>query len=50
MNHDKKKFYTYESKNTNLTSLYWDIDCDCNLLNDLTGDYGFHEDKGTLKE
>ena len=34
----------------NLNSQYWDIDCDCNLLNDLTGDYGFQEDRGTLKK
>ena len=50
MNKDEKKLYTYESKYNHLTSQYWDIDCDCNLLNDLTGDYGFHEDRGTIKK
>ena len=28
----------------------WDIDCDTNLLNDITEDYGFHEDRGTIKK
>ena len=50
MNNDKKKLYTYKSEDNNLNSQYWDIDCDCNLLNDLTGDYGFQEDRGTLKK
>ena len=50
MNNDKKKLYNYKSEDNNLNSQYWDIDCDCNLLNDLTGDYGFQEDRGTLKK
>lgn len=50
MNNNKKKLYTYKSANNHLSSQYWDIDCDCNLLNDLTGDYGFHEDRGTIKK
>ena len=50
MNNDKKKLYTYKSEDNNLNSQYWDIDCDCNLLNDLTWEYGFQEDRGTLKK
>ena len=50
IDNDKKNLYTYKSEDNYLTSQYWDIDCDCNLLNDLTGDYGFHEDRGTLKK
>ena len=50
MNNDKKKLYNYKSEDNNLNSQYRDIDCDCNLLNDLTGDYGFQEDRGTLKK
>ena len=50
MNDNKKKIYTYKSEDNHLSSQYWDIYCDCNLLNDLTGDYGFHEDRGTLKK
>ena len=37
-------------KFNNIQANNWDIDCDCNLLNDLTGDYGFQEDRGTLKK
>ncbi|MDO5778983.1 MAG: hypothetical protein Q4Q02_00510 [Clostridium sp.] len=50
MNDDKKKLYIYKSEDNHFSSQYWDIDCDCNLLNDLTGDYGFHEDRGTIKK
>ena len=50
MNNDKKKVYSYKSEDNPFIPQYWDIDCDCNLLNDLTGDYGFHEDRGTIKK
>jgi len=50
MNNDKKKVYSYKIEDNPFIPQYWDIDCDCNLLNDLTGDYGFHEDRGTLKK
>jgi len=48
IDNNKKHLYTYKREDNLLTSQYWDIDC--NLLNDLTGDYGFHEDRGTLKK
>lgn len=48
MNLDKT--YTYKIDNNNSNIEYWDIDCDCNLLNDITGDYGFHEDRGAVEE
>ncbi|MCI9069483.1 hypothetical protein [Clostridium sp.] len=41
---------TYESELNHLNPQYWDIDCDCNLLNDFTDDYSFQEDRGTLKK
>lgn len=50
MNNDKNNYYTYKTQDDYLVPTYWDIDCDCNLLNDLNGDYGFHEDKGTIKK
>lgn len=34
---------------SNIRANNWDIDCDTNLLNDITEDYGFHEDRGTIK-
>ena len=34
---------------SNIRANNWDIDCDTNLLNDITKDYGFHEDRGTIK-
>ena len=50
INDNKKYSYTYKIQNNYLIPEYWDVDCDCNLLNDLTGDYGFHEDRGTIKK
>ena len=50
INDNKKYSYTYKFQNDYLTPKYWDVDCHCNLLNDLTGDYGFHEDRGTIKK
>ncbi len=47
-----------DNKNKELESLrkmmnniqvdYWDVDCDCNMLNDFDEDGGFHEDRGTI--
>ncbi|WP_300903130.1 hypothetical protein [uncultured Clostridium sp.] len=47
---NKNTNYTYKGEFNHLSSQYWDIDCDCNLLNDFTEDYGFQEDRGTLKK
>lgn len=45
---NNNKSYTDQIKISSTNLDFWDIDCDCNLLNDLTGDYGFHEDRGTI--
>lgn len=26
----------------------WDVDCDCNLISDITGENDFYEDRGTI--
>lgn len=47
-NQDNNKPYQDNNITNNIEVSYWDIDCDCNLLNDLSDDYGFYEDKGTI--
>lgn len=48
MSKDKEKNLN-KQENSNMVIETWDVDCDCNLLNDITDDYAFQEDRGTIK-
>lgn len=51
MNKNKEnELYDLKNMMDNIQVDYWDVDCDCNLLNDLYEDGGFHEDRGTIKK
>ena len=50
MNDNKNKQHLEDLRKmmNNIQVDYWDVDCDCNMLNDLDEDGGFYEDRSTI--